>query len=418
MQGKDARLGNPLRRGGAFSPHRSASFDVSISLFKTAEVPQASRPRPAVIHRVAAAAPMVRDASRSEQDGWDDLVGRFENCEFAQKQAWIRSLEASGLGRPLYLVFESGGRVVGCISGLLVRKGPLRIFGSPLPGWQSAAMGPAFDPGAVSTREIMPLLVDHLEVHHGVHHMELISGALDEEAMRAYGFRGAPVMTFRCPLYRDEAAQMKALKDSARRNIRRAARLGIVVRLEDDERFVDEHYDQVKEVFRRGGNTVPFAKRRALSYFRHMKASGALVAVAAYLPDDTCIATGMFAIDGKELQLWTWTHRTQHRWYRPTELMTWTVMRHAAARGCETFDLMGRGDFKTRFGASLDGSKVRWVRSRYAWLTRLRDLAEMGYRGQQAVRGRMARNRDVLLERFAAWRFGKPAEAMSNGGDE
>ena len=393
-----------------------------ISILNGSELLPATAPASALrpAHLVGTAT--LRAASPTERAGWDELVSRFDNGQLAQKTGWIRSLEASGLGTPLYLVLERGDRIVACVPGLLVRKGPLRIFGSPLPGWQTGAMGPAFDPNAISTRELMTLLVDYLERRHGVHHVEIISGALDAEAMRAHGFRGAPVMTFRCPIHRDEALQMKALKDSARRNIRRAMRLGITVRFEDDEAFVDEHYDQVKEVFRRGGNAVPFGRERVLAYFRCMKASGNLLAVGAYLPDDSgnrvCIATGLFTIDGRELLLWTWTHRTQHRWYRPTELMTWTVMRRAAERGCDTFDMMGRGDFKARFGATLDVTKTRWVRSRYAWLATLRDLAEIGYRQQQSLRGRVARKGAVLLESIAAWKSGtRPERADVEGGD-
>ena len=73
--------------------------------------------------------------------------------------------------------------------------------------------------------------------------------------------------------------------------------------------------------------------------------------------------------------------------------MTWTVMQRALAAGCNTFDLMGIGDFKTKFGAELDMTKQRWVRSRYRWLTSARDLAERGYRFQQGMRGRLARMR-------------------------
>ena len=96
-------------------------------------------------------------------------------------------------------------------------------------------------------------------------------------------------------------------------------------------------------------------------------------------------------IEGKELLLWTWAHRFKHRWYRPTELMTWAVMQRALSLGCESFDLMGLGDFKTKFGAELDHRKYRWVRSRYWWLTGMRDLAAKGLQWQQAVRGRVAR---------------------------
>jgi hypothetical protein len=101
----------------------------------------------------------------------------------------------------------------------------------------------------------------------------------------------------------------------------------------------------------------------------------------------------LFTIDGRELLLWSWAHRTAQRWYRPTELLTWTVMTRAMAVGCDTCDFMGLGEFKLKFGAELDETKYRWVRSRYRWLTRARDIAERGYRWQQSLRGHVARLR-------------------------
>ncbi|MFN3651982.1 MAG: GNAT family N-acetyltransferase [Armatimonadota bacterium] len=235
----------------------------------------------------------------------------------------------------------------------------------------------------------------------------MISSELDAEAMKAFHFRGDPVFTYRAPLYPgDEARAMKMLKDSARRNVRRAEKLGLITRFEEDESFVDEHYDQLKEVFLRGGNIIPFNKKRVLEYFRHMKAAGNLLAISVYLPDEggneVNIATGTFTVEGHELLLWMWAHRTQYRWYRPTELMTWMVMKKAMERGCDTFDFMGRGEFKTRLGAELDGSQHRWIRSRYGWLTQARSLAEKGYRWQQSFRGRMSRQQWSSLLGFGA----------------
>jgi CelD/BcsL family acetyltransferase involved in cellulose biosynthesis len=206
-------------------------------------------------------------------------------------------------------------------------------------------------------------------------------------------FRNEELPTYRAALYPgDENRTMRAMKESARRNVKRGIKLGLEVRFEEDESFIDEHYDQLREVFARGGNMVPFGKKRALEFFRHMKSSGNLLAVSVYLPDGgPNIATGMFTVEGKELLLWMWTHRTQYRWYRPTELMTWTVMKKAMEMGCDTFDFMGRGDFKAKFGAELDNTKQRWTWSRYQWLAATRTVASRGYKWQQSVRGRMVR---------------------------
>lgn len=335
----------------------------------------------------------LREATLAERDAWDTLVRRFPNHRVIHTRPWIESLEASGCGHALYLVFERDGDIVGCLPGLLVSLGPWRAFGSPLPGWQTVSMGPAFDPARLSTPEITTLLVPYLERRHQVDHIELLHSALDHEAMRRAGFRGNAVFTYRAPLHPgDEDRTLRGLKDSARRNVRRAERLGLEVRQETDDRFVDEHYEQLREVYRRGGYAVPFAKRRLLECFRRLRDAGRLLALSVYLPGGRVnIATSMFLLEGREMLLWMWAHRLRYRWYRPTELMTWTAMQRAVQLGCETFDLMGAGDFKPKFGAVPDETKFRWVRSRHRWLTRLRDLAETGYRWQQALRGRSAR---------------------------
>ena len=336
---------------------------------------------------------VVREASAEEVRGWDELVARFDNHRVVHTLAWLRSLEACGLGSPRFLVFEQAGGIVGCMPGLLAHLGPLRLFGSPLPGWQTVSMGPAFDAAQVSTGALLAAVVPFLRERYHVHHVEIMTNALDGAAMRALDFRGEPVPTYRAALFPgDEARTLKGLKDSARRNVRRGEKLGLIVRFETDEAFVDEHYAQIEEVFARGGHSLPFTKRRVLEYFRHMKAGGHLVAVSVFLPDGaTNIATGMFTIERHELLLWMWAHRTRYRWYRPTELMTWTVMQKAMDAGCDTFDLMGRGDFKAKFGAEPDLTKYRWVWSRHHWLTVVRDWAERGYRWQQAVRGHVKR---------------------------
>jgi CelD/BcsL family acetyltransferase involved in cellulose biosynthesis len=336
----------------------------------------------------------VRQATAAEWRDWDLLVGRFPHCRIVHQRAWIEWLQACGCGTPLCLVIERDGQIVGASPGLLSRIGPLRLYGSPLPGWQTSSMGPVFDPDRVHPQELVAALVSFLERRHGVHHVELLSDHLDGDAMARLGFRAEPVPTYRAPLYPgDEARAFKTLKDSARRNIRRAAKLGLVSRFEEDESIIAEHYAQLREVFVRGGNAVSFGEDRVRHFFRHMHAAGKLIAVSVSLPDGVTIATGLFTVDGRELLLWSWAHRTAYRWFRPTELMTWHVMQRAMAAGCVTFDFMGLGEFKTKFGAELDSTKRRWVRSRYRWLTSARDLAERGYRWQQAIRGRLARVR-------------------------
>src|SRR5438093_8122583 len=201
----------------------------------------------------------IREASPLELAGWDGLVQRFDNHRIVHTRAWINWLEACGHGRPLYLILELDGQVVGCVPGLVVRLGFVRLFGSPIPGRQTPSMGPVFDRRRVTTQELATSLITFLERRHGVQHIELMGNDFEAEAMAALGFGGGQVPTFRARLFPNDGARvLKGFKESARRNVRRGEKLGLVVRFDDDERFVDEHYSQLREVFVRGGNTVPF----------------------------------------------------------------------------------------------------------------------------------------------------------------
>src|SRR5947209_4119901 len=157
----------------------------------------------------------VRKASAHEVRGWDDLVRGFDNYRIYHKLAWIRSLEASLKGRALYLIFEKDGQIVGCLPGLVRRLGLLRLFGSPLPGWQTSSMGPVFDRQRLSTSELVSALIEYLEGRCGIHHIELVAGDFEPTLMQRLGFWGEPVPTYRAPLFpSDHSRGMKAWKDS------------------------------------------------------------------------------------------------------------------------------------------------------------------------------------------------------------
>jgi D-aspartate ligase len=335
----------------------------------------------------------LREATAAEQQGWDAVIRRFPSPRVEHTRAWLESLVATGCGRALYLVWTVDGEIVGCMPGLLTQKGPFTLFGSPLPGWQTGGMGPLFDTTRVTTGQLIGALIPALEERYNVSHIEFLTPYLDPAVMAGFGFTAEETPTFRSPLYPGDAErQMRLFKDSVRRNIKRAQRLALEIRVETEESFIEPHYRQLCDVYVRGGNAISFSLERVRSAFRSLRDAGALLAASVWLPDGkTMIASAMFAVEGTELLLWTWAHSTRYRWYRATELLTWSLMQRAMERGCESFDFMGLGDFKTKFGATLDSSKTRWVRSRTQSLARLRDFARVAYAWQQKLRGKVQR---------------------------
>jgi CelD/BcsL family acetyltransferase involved in cellulose biosynthesis len=333
---------------------------------------------------------LIREATPREVEAWDELIARFENQRIFHKTMWLRYVESFSGARAVRLVLERDDEIVGCLPGFLLRKGfLLRVFASPLVGWQTESMGPAFDAKRISLREICAVLVPFLKARYGVHHVEMTSASLDGDAITEPGFRSQQFSTYRAPLFPgDEERALKNIKAKTRNQLRKAIKLGLVARVETDESFVAEHYDEIKEVFARRSKAVPFKEERVLKLFRHLKEAGNLLAISVSLPDSgKTIATGLFMCDGRELHLWAWAHRTADGWRCPLELLTWTAMQRGMEAGCTTFDLGGGGEAKRKYGALPDATLYQLMWSRYAWLARARDFAERAYRWQQSVRG-------------------------------
>ncbi|HYI96613.1 MAG TPA: GNAT family N-acetyltransferase [Bryobacteraceae bacterium] len=360
--------------------------------------------KPSVVSKgTASSKPIARLATGLELEKWDLLVARFPNKRTFHSSAWCRSVASLVSARPVFLVFETGGEIVGALPGYILRLGPLNVFGSPLEGSQTESMGPVFDPRRTSGPAIMAAAIDLLESEFNIHHIEIAGRDFDAGEMEALGFHSYPQFTYRAVLFPQDADKGFAkLNPKVRNRVRKCQRAGITVSVHTDmtaaDEFVAECFDQTKEVFTRRGNAVPFSHKRMFACYEALAKTGDLLALNVKTDAGRSIATGLFSADGSELVLWMWTHRYDARLQSPTEFLTWTAMEHAAARGCSVFDMTGGGEAKRKFGGEPDQQTLRWIRSRYFWMPAARELARRAYRWQQRTRGQMRRalaNRNV-----------------------
>lgn len=333
-----------------------------------------------------------RRASPAEIQRWDEIVDGFPNGRLFHSLAWLQAVEASTTAKLLYLVLESTpGSIVGALPGFLRRIGPFRIFGSPLPGLQTESLGPAFDGQTATTASLIDPLIPFLEREYGTHQIEICSRSLDHAAMEAAGFQKRPLFTYRIPLSPgDEATTFGRIRPRTRTYIRKAAKDGLRTHIASDESFVDEFYDQVREVFLRRGSSVPFPSQRVRELFRRLQPSGRLIAVAVDDTEGNHLATGFLPMGRGEVFLWGWAHRTRHGSRHPVETLLWIAMKAAMDAGCTVMDMCGGGT-KLKYGAQPDHDNFLWSRGRYAWIAPARTLAERAYRLQQRLRGRLAR---------------------------
>lgn len=103
-----------------------------------------------------------READQQEIVRWDEIVGQFDNHRMFHREDWLRSVRESTGAQLLHLVFERNHEIVGCLPGFLTSVGPIRFFCSPREGWQAGIIGPAFDPGKLSTHDMITGLMPFL----------------------------------------------------------------------------------------------------------------------------------------------------------------------------------------------------------------------------------------------------------------
>jgi hypothetical protein len=75
-----------------------------------------------------------------------------------------------------------------------------------------------------------------------------------------------------------------------------------------------------------------------------------------------------------------------HQALRPNEAVQWEAMKIGRRIGLHTYDMGGGGVYKQKYGGSAFG--VPWFRkSKYPWISYMRDLAERGIRFRQECLG-------------------------------
>lgn len=301
--------------------------------------------------------------------GWDDLIASYETAELFHRTPWLDYLAASrGIDVRLWTIRHCD-TTVGHFCAGLVRKGPFRVLGSPLKGWGTNSMGPVarrdFDQAAFLRA------LDDLAHQQGLAMTELESPVLAPAELEASGYEVVRGWTYRVPLRPDDPDAMWRAMDSAARNrVRKATRAGLLVEDTDDPAIADEFYDQYAVLVKHKGLAPPYSREYAQLLVRHLRKADLLFALRVRDGAGRVLATGLFPHDTRSVYFWggaSWHHG---RRFCPNELLHWTLMRLAAARGLRQYDMCGHGRFKKKFGGTLHSSarwhKCHWRSARWA----------------------------------------------------
>jgi hypothetical protein len=333
---------------------------------------------------------------------WSKQLERLPGAMVCQTPAWMSFLERSQHGEPIAALLWDGGSVVGAFAGMVVTKFGLRILGSPFPGWTTSYMGLTIA-DRVSRNAAIRALVEFAFDDLRCVHLEMMDRRLTLGDLSGLKARHRMYRSWEVDLNEDDDKLVGTFNQTCRRAIRTAARNGVVIEEAHDAGFVDEYYEQLRDVFARQRLIPTYPRDRVAQLISTLAPSGRLLLLRARTAQGHPAATGIFhAVDSQRAYGWgfaSWRH-TRH--LHPNELLMLYAMSWWRARGFTIMDLGGSGDYKKKYHPR--PIVVPWIQiSKYAVIPPLRNAARGWFVVRQRIMGRLVPKPDPLPDEDGAY---------------
>lgn len=317
-------------------------------------------------------------------ENWDERIAAFPQKRIFHEAVWLRFLASEQKGEVVVLkISDPQGTERALWPGLIVRKGPIRIFGSPLRGWGTVAMGPLYHetPGDSLIRAAEAAFVGA-----GIRHWEFVSEALQPSSIPGVtGYRFESSDTHRIALHREEPLMWEGLQQRCRTAIRKATKNGLSCYHSQDGQLVQPLYDLVAAIFARQKSTPPYDAGRLRRLWDALYPLGKAVGIEIRKGEQLA-AAGLFISDQQQAYAWSEASDSAFNPLGPNNLLYWEAMRYFGARGISYLHLPGApgssiGKFKASFNPEIlsypfwiqDRDRlVRWARRAYQQIYFLR----------------------------------------------
>lgn len=333
--------------------------------------------------------------------GADEYAGWFEANRSAlsdrgpfHEPAWLDAV-ARGVGFDLRFVgaFE-GGELAAVVPGFLARRGPFRLFGSPLRGTMTSYLGPVTldaDHGSSDPVALSVACADFARRTWGAKYARFTGREAAPERQPAPGpdWHQQRPGSYRLELTAGEEALFAGLKSHCRRNVRKATREGVeIVPLDDPELF----YRILQDTMHRHGSASWHPPRFFETIMRELPPLGLLCGWGARF-DEQIIAAGLFLHDDREMHFISGASLLRYGSLPTSYLLHWHAIAQAVRDGLLVFNSEASGipsidQFKETF------NPVRERRSTLIWAPRSVWAAQRAFKrwhkGVRRMRGRIA----------------------------
>jgi GNAT acetyltransferase-like protein len=320
----------------------------------------------------------------AEEIPWARLDTLADRTVF-QTREWLNFIAETQSGTPVVAELRDGPRPVGYFSGVVIRKFGVKMLGSSFPGWATPYIGFNLLPDSVTRNEALHALRRWAFGGLGCLHFEVSDWYFRNESIDTSGLDATAYESYESDLTQTEDELFGRMDSSCRRCIRKAEKSGLTIEHATDAGFVDEYYEQLKDVFAKQGKFPTYDVGRVRSLVRHLQPTGNILLVRARNPEGRSIATGIYPGLNEVAYFWgnaSW--RSDQQW-RPNESLHWYAMRYWKQRGVKSFDWGGGGAYKEKYG--VHPLSVPWFyKSKYRIMTVARNEArDLYYRSRKLI---------------------------------
>jgi len=342
-------------------------------------------PAPPAVH--LADTPRSVPVQVTELDGssWDRLLEAFPARTVFHGGPWLRAIARRHGLQPVLLAVGDPAAPSLLWPWLVQRKGPLKVAGSPLPGWGTAYLGPLVAPGVDATALVAAALA-HPSLRRASYLEARVMVRDQAVDLERHGFEDLRrFSTYVLDLKRDEAALWANLTNKCRNTVRKGQRNGYEIRREVGEDWIAPFFEMAEEVFANWGITPPYDPPLLEAIASELGACGQLWIYSAWR-EGRRDAVSVFFRDDRRLYYWAAASFDAAKNLGPNNVLVWEVIKAAREAGLEELDFISSSGSAGRFKKNFGPQEI--------------EVARHYGRSRTALEGALKRG----YERFVRWR--------------
>lgn len=298
---------------------------------------------------------------------WPQLLKQFPQHSVFHRLPWMQTIEDVHGATLRLLRADIDDECVALWPVFFTRKGPLRIIGSPLGGWSTPYMGPLLQPHVDAKSVIAEMLRSPLLKRYSYFACKTLNYDQAPIDLEPYGFESVlKFETYALDLTIGLESLWDNLKSECRSRIRKAEKLGLEVRLEQDDSFLEDYWAMSVETFALTHIQPMFTRPFITEVWRRMHAAGDVCTLSAFQNGER-IAALVLPYDGNSMFYWTGASWVRCRSIPAHNLLHWKAIEHAVQLGLKRYDFIstlgGAGRFKRTFGPQTVWASTQYERT-------------------------------------------------------